>query len=91
METNMNIQTAKLDLIEWISTLNDSSVIEILRQLKEDYSNSKKTRKDGEVEEELKPFSEKEFNDLIDSAESDSENGRLTSARELKNEIESWN
>ncbi len=90
METDMNIQTAKLDLIEWISRLNDSSVIEKLRQLKEDYSNSKKTRKDGEVEEELKPFSEKEFNDLIDSAESDSENGRLTSARELKNEIESW-
>ena len=39
----------------------------------------------------IEEFIQKEFNDLIDSAESDSENGRLTSARELKNEIDSWN
>jgi hypothetical protein len=36
----MNIQTEKLNLIEWISKLNDTSVIERLRQIKEDYSNS---------------------------------------------------
>jgi predicted transcriptional regulator len=37
----MNIQTEKLDLIEWISRLNDSSVIESLRAIKEDYTKSK--------------------------------------------------
>jgi hypothetical protein len=37
----MNIQTEKLDLIEWISRLNDSSVIGKLLQIKEDYSKSK--------------------------------------------------
>ena len=37
----MNIQTEKLDLIEWISKLNDTSIIDKLRQVKEDYSNSK--------------------------------------------------
>lgn len=37
----MNIQTQKLDLIEWISKLNDSSVIEKLRSIKEDYAKSK--------------------------------------------------
>ncbi len=51
METNMNIQTAKLDLIEWISRLNDSSVIEKLRQLKEDYSKSKDWRDNMKQEE----------------------------------------
>lgn len=91
METNMNIQTAKLDLIEWISKLDDSSVIEKLEQLKEETVKYKKIRKEEKIEEKLKPFSEKEFNDMIDSAESDAENGRLTSARELKNEIDSWN
>ncbi len=37
----MNIQTEKLDLIEWISKLNDNSIIDKLRQIKEDYSKSK--------------------------------------------------
>jgi len=37
----MNIQTKKLDLIEWISKLNYTSIIDKLRQVKEDYSNSK--------------------------------------------------
>jgi len=37
----MNNQTEKLDLIEWISKLNDNSIINKLRQIKEDYSNSK--------------------------------------------------
>lgn len=37
----MNIQAEKLNLIEWISKLNDISVIEKLKKLKEDYSNSK--------------------------------------------------
>jgi hypothetical protein len=37
----MNIQTEKLSLIEWISRLNDTSIIERLREVKDDYSKSK--------------------------------------------------
>ena len=36
----MNIQSEKLSLIEWISRLNDNSIIERLRKIKEDYSKS---------------------------------------------------
>lgn len=36
----MNIQTEKLNLIEWISRLNDNSVIDKLRQIKADYIKS---------------------------------------------------
>ena len=36
----MNIQTEKLDLIEWISKLKDNSIINKLSQIKEDYSKS---------------------------------------------------
>ncbi len=36
----MNIQAEKLDLIEWISKLNDTRVIDKLRELKDDYSKS---------------------------------------------------
>jgi hypothetical protein len=38
---DMNIQTEKLGLIEWISKLNDISIIEKLKSIKEDYSKSK--------------------------------------------------
>lgn len=38
---NMNLQTEKLGLIEWISKLNDTSIIEKLKSIKEDYSKSK--------------------------------------------------
>ena len=34
----MNIQTEKLDLIEWISRLKDTTIIDRLRKVKEDYS-----------------------------------------------------
>lgn len=37
----MNIQTEKLDLIEWISKLNDTSIIDKIIKIKEDYSKSK--------------------------------------------------
>ena len=36
----MNIQSEKLNLIEWISKLNDLSIIERLKQIREDYSKS---------------------------------------------------
>ena len=37
----MNIQTEKLNLIEWISRINDISVIDKLKEIKDDYSKSK--------------------------------------------------
>lgn len=37
----MNIQTEKLGLIEWISKLNDISIIEKLKSIQEDYLKSK--------------------------------------------------
>ncbi len=37
----MNIQTEKLDLIQWISNLNDKSIIEKLRDIKNSYTHSK--------------------------------------------------
>ncbi|MCD4682927.1 MAG: hypothetical protein K8R86_06565 [Bacteroidales bacterium] len=80
----MDIQTKKLHFVQEFLRLKDESLIDKLNNL------LKKERK-KKIEKELKPFSVKEFNDLIDSAESDSKNGRLTSARELKNEIDSWN
>ena len=80
----MDIQTKKLHFVQEFLRLKDESLIDKLNNLL-------KTERKKKIKKELKPFGEKEFNDLIDNAESDSKNGRLTSARELKNEIDSWN
>lgn len=80
----MDIQTKKLHFVQEFLRLKDENLIDKLSDLL-------RIEKKKKIEKELKPFSQKEFNDLIDSAESDSKNGRLTSARELKNEIDSWN
>lgn len=80
----MDIQTKKLHFVQEFLRLKDENLIDKLSDLL-------RIEKKKKIEKELKPFSQKEFNDLIDSAESDSENGRLTSAGELKNEIDSWN
>ena len=37
----MNIQTEKLDLIEWISKLNDTSIIEKIQEIRKNYIHSK--------------------------------------------------
>jgi len=80
----MDIQTKKLHFVQEFLRIKDESLIDKLNNLL-------KTERKKKIEKELKPLSKKEFNDMIDSAESDSKNGRLTSARELKNEIDSWN
>ncbi|MCF8369675.1 MAG: hypothetical protein K9G76_11600 [Bacteroidales bacterium] len=80
----MDIQTKKLHFVQEFLRLKDENIIDKLSDLL-------RIEKKKKIEKELKPFSQKELNDLIDKAESDSENGRLTSARELKNEIDSWN
>jgi hypothetical protein len=80
----MDIQTKKLHFVQEFLRLKDENLIDKIVDL---LRNEKKKK----IEKELPPFSKKEFDEIIDSAESDSENGRLISARELKNEIDSWN
>ena len=79
----MDIQTKKLHFVQEFLRLKDENLIDKLNKLL-------KSERKKKFEKELKTLNKKEFNDLIDNAESDSENGKLTSARELKNEIDSW-
>ena len=79
-----DIQTKKLHFVQEFLRLRDEGLIDKLNKLL-------KSERKKKFERELKPINKKEFNNLIDSAESDSESGRLISAEELKNEIDSWN
>lgn len=79
----MDIQTKKLHFIQEFLRLKDENLIDKFNKLLI-VERKKKLKK------KLKPFSKEEFNNIIDSAESDSDNGRLTSSRELLNEVNSW-
>jgi hypothetical protein len=80
----MDIQTKKLHFVQEFLRLRDEGLIDKLSDLL-------RLEKKKRIENELKPFSQKEFDDIIDSAELDVENKRVTSVTELKKEIDSWN
>ena len=49
-----------------------------------------KSERKKQFEDSLKPMNIKDFNKMIDNAEKDSKNGKLTSAQDLKKDIDSW-
>ena len=78
----MDIQARKISFVQEFLNLNSEEAIvsleELLKQLK---SRSKK---------EAKPMSMKEFNERIDRALDDAENGRVLTMDELQKEMASW-
>ena len=80
----MDLQTRKLHFIQEFLRLNNEKLISKLENLL-------KSEKAKSYEQHLSPLSEEELNRIIDEAEKDSKEGRLTSAVELKKEIDSWN
>lgn len=79
----MDIQSKKLLFLREYLKLTDEELIDKLNKL----LRSERRKK---VEKELKPYSTDHFNALINSAEEDIKHGKVTSARELNNEIDSW-
>jgi hypothetical protein len=79
----MDLQTRKLHFIEEFLRLKNENLI---RQLE----NLLKSEKIKSFEEHISLMSEDDLNRIIDEAEEDSKEGRLTSAVEIKKEIDSW-
>ena len=76
----MNIQAEKLKLIEWLAGLNDVTLIERIKFLKE--SPSAKTDWWEEISEAEKQ--------AIDAGISDAEKGNLTDHEEARKRYEKW-
>lgn len=76
----MNIHTEKLDLIEWISKLNDTSIIERIQKIKKNYIQSKDWG-DKLNQEEIKS---------IEEGLKDLEEGRIHSHETAKNIYEKY-
>jgi len=80
----MDIKTRKISFVQEFLRVNSEDILEKLEEVL--HSEKKKRYKDG-----FKPMSIRNFNSLIDQAETDSKNGKFTSATDLKKEIDSWN
>lgn len=79
----MDLKTKKLHFVQEFLRIRDESLIDKLRDLLQ-------LERKKLLDKEMNAPSEKELNAMIDSAEQDSEQGRLTSAQALKNEIDTW-
>jgi di/tripeptidase len=79
----MDLQTRKIHFIQEFLQLKNEKIIE-------KFENILRIEKQNIYEEPVKPMSIDEFDELIDKAEDDSQNGRLLSSDEMKKEIDSW-
>ncbi|MCX6225276.1 MAG: hypothetical protein NTV01_11110 [Bacteroidia bacterium] len=78
----MNIQTKKLELIEWIAQMSDTNIISKMDKMRKTYLTISK--------ENIKPMSLEEFYASIDRAEEDIRSGKLYSQQEAENESKNW-
>ena len=80
---NMDLQTRKIQFIQEILRIKNENIIEKLEKIL--HQERKKV-----FDKELIPMTIEEFNELIDSAESDSENDRMYNAGEILKDIDTW-
>ena len=79
----MDIQSKKLQFVQEFLRIKSEEVVDKLEKVL-------KNERKKEYEKDLSPMTNDEFNKIIDNAESDSINGRLTSAKDLKNDVDKW-
>ncbi len=79
----MDIQTRKLHFVQEFLRVKNEKLIDKLEKIL-------KSERKKQFEDSLKPMNIKDFNKMIDNAEKDSKNGKLTSAQDLKKDIDSW-
>ena len=79
----MDIQVRKIHFVQEFLRLKNEELISKFERIL-------RNEKQRDYEKSLEPMSIDEFNQMIDNAEDDSENGRLISGDNLQKEIDSW-
>lgn len=79
----MDLQSRKITLVQEVLRLQNEEIISGLENLL-------RKKKSELFEKKLTPMSIEQFNHEIDQSLSDSENGRITSAIELKKKAKKW-
>ncbi len=79
----MDIQSLKINFVqEFLRLKNEQIIKSLVERLREE--------KKKLYEAELKPLTQKEFTKMIDQAEADAKQGRLTEVNSLKKDIDNW-
>ena len=82
-QCNMDIAVKKVELIEWLTKVQDKTVIKKVESLKNQSIKSS-------YEAKLKPMSSKAYKAMLEKSEEDYKQGRVISQTALKKESESW-
>jgi hypothetical protein len=79
----MDIEARKLHFIQEFLRVSDDELVTKLERLL-------KMERKKKLEEEIRPMTLKKFNETIDKSEDDFANARVTEARNLLNQINTW-
>jgi len=82
--TALALQSRKLNFIQEFLKVDDANIISTLENLL--HKNREKQLKQYFA----KPLTKKEFNNLIDNAEADRKQGKLTKAEDVLKQIDKW-
>jgi len=79
----MDIQARKIHFVQEFLRVADDELVTKLESLL-------RIERMKKLEKELSPMTMKEFNEIIDKSEDDFKNERVTEARNLLNQIDTW-
>jgi hypothetical protein len=79
----MDIAVKKVELIEWLTKVNDKSMIKKVESLKN------QSIKES-YEAKLKPMTAKAYKTMLESSEKEYKQGRVISQKSLEKESENW-
>lgn len=79
----MDLAVKKVELIEWLTRVNDKSTIRKVEDLKN------QSIKES-YEAKLKPMTSRAYKSMLESSEKDYKKGRVTSQKALEKESENW-
>lgn len=80
----MNLEARKISFVQEFLRIQNEEIIGSLEKFL-------KNRKAELIDNTFKPMSIEQYNNEIDQAMNDSENGRMIKATELKAKIQKWN
>lgn len=79
----MDLAVKKVELIEWLTRVQDKTVIKKMESLKN------QSIKES-YEAKLKPMSSKAYKTMLDKSEDDYKRGKVISQKALEKEAENW-
>jgi peptide subunit release factor 1 (eRF1) len=79
----MDIIARKLNFVQEFLRISDEDLVDKLETFL-------KTERKKRIDRDIKPMSTNEFNQMIEKAEDDVNNGRVIDARELLEKVEKW-